>query len=189
MSQRDLVAELRAAHVAAPPEVRERVRLVAASAATPPQRFTWRRALVVALPVAAAIAASIVFTRPSAHEPTAAKTYTAVLQARAASPQRAVGAAGTDELSVPAARNRVQQYGALLALRVPAVSDALKQALRVTASLGGYPLSVHAETTVADLTLKVPRTHVQEALARLSKLGVITSEQLDIADKQAGLNA
>ncbi len=32
MSQRDLVAELRAAHVEAPPEVRERVRLIAAAA-------------------------------------------------------------------------------------------------------------------------------------------------------------
>src|SRR2546423_816810 len=46
MSQRDLVAELRAAHVDAPPEVRERVRLIAAGAPAPPRRITWRRSLV-----------------------------------------------------------------------------------------------------------------------------------------------
>ncbi|HEY8645420.1 MAG TPA: hypothetical protein VIL77_06035, partial [Gaiellaceae bacterium] len=68
MSQRDLAAELRGARITAPSELRLRVRLIAAADATPTRRFTWRRALVVALPVAAAIAASIVFTRPSDHQ-------------------------------------------------------------------------------------------------------------------------
>ena len=70
MSQRDLVAELRDARIAAPPEVRERVRLIAAARhdRRGRRRFTWRRALVLAVPVAAAIAAAIVFTRPS-HSP------------------------------------------------------------------------------------------------------------------------
>ena len=52
MSQRDLAAELRASRVAAPDEVRERVRLIAVDGTPPPRRFTWRRAFVVALPVA-----------------------------------------------------------------------------------------------------------------------------------------
>ena len=69
MSQRDLVAELQAVRLSAPPELRERVRLIAAASADRPPRFTWRRVLVVALPVAAAIAATVVFTRPS-HERT-----------------------------------------------------------------------------------------------------------------------
>ncbi|HEV7640207.1 MAG TPA: hypothetical protein VGO39_04950, partial [Gaiellaceae bacterium] len=67
MSQRDLAAELRGARITAPSELRQRVRLIAAADTTPTRRFTWRRALVVALPVAAAIAASIVFTRPGDH--------------------------------------------------------------------------------------------------------------------------
>ena len=55
MSQRDLVAELRAARVAAPPQVRERVRLIAATAElVPPRRFLRRRSLVLLVPVAAA---------------------------------------------------------------------------------------------------------------------------------------
>src|SRR5947208_1274386 len=59
MSQRDLVAELRSARPTAPYEVRERVRLLAASDTTARRpRVTWRRTLVVVLPVAAAVAAA-----------------------------------------------------------------------------------------------------------------------------------
>ena len=41
----------------------------------------------------------------------------------------------------------------------------------------------------ADLTLRIPRAHVQEAIARLSALGTITGEQVDVQDLQAGVNA
>ena len=65
MSQRDLVAELRGSRIAAPAELREHVRSIAAPAhPRRGSRFTWRRALVVALPAAAAIAAVLVVTRP-----------------------------------------------------------------------------------------------------------------------------
>jgi Domain of unknown function (DUF4349) len=196
MSQRDLVAELQAARLTAPPELRERVRLIAADASEPPPRFTWRRALVVVLPVAAAIAATVVFTRPS-HERTAVATETLAAHGtvRAAVPAPTTGAA-TKEFTVPSDNGRVQQYGATLSLRIPTptgVSNAVKRALRITASLGGYSTSVHAnsygKSASAELTLKVPRTHVQEAMARLSQLGTITSEQVDVLDQQAGLNA
>ena len=70
MSQRDLVAELRGARPAAPEHLREQVRLIAAAATPPAKRITWRRALVVALPVAAAVAATVVLTRPE-NRPTA----------------------------------------------------------------------------------------------------------------------
>jgi multidrug efflux pump subunit AcrA (membrane-fusion protein) len=90
----------------------------------------------------------------------------------------------------------VQTYGAFLALRLhsaTAVSDGVKTALHIASSLGGYPTSVHASSEAkvasADLVLKIPRAHVQEAIARLSALGTITSEQVDIQDRQAGLNA
>ncbi len=199
MSQRDLTAELRGARITAPNELRERVRLIAAADTTRTPRFTWRRALVVALPVAAAVAASIVFTRPSAHQATPAQT-----ELHAAAPQAGarIGApattdsAGAAKLAVPSTPGRVQTYGAQLSLRLDsatAVSDGVKSALRIAASLGGYPTSVHATSEAkiasADLTLKIPRAHVQEAIARLSALGTITSEQVDIQDEQAGLNA
>jgi hypothetical protein len=206
MSQRDLTAELRGARITAPDELRERVRLIAAADTTPTRRFTWRRALVVALPVAAAIAASIVFTRPSNNHAVATQTVVrgAILQHGAAKTLGPIGAPTTDsagaggaaKLAVPSAQGRVQTYGAYLALRLQsatAVSDGVKTALHIASSLGGFPTSVHAtsEAKVASaaLVLKIPRAHVQEAIARLSALGTITSEQVDVQDKQAGLNA
>jgi hypothetical protein len=65
--------------------------------------------------------------------------------------------------------------------------------VRIVTSLGGYPLSVHAQThgreATADLTLKVPRTHVQEAMSRLAQLGTILAENVDVQDRTASLNA
>lgn len=201
MSQRDLAAELRGSRIAAPPELRERVRLIAAADRTPVRRLTWRRALVVALPAAAAVAAAAVFTLPGGKTPTAAPT---TLESTAAKPgsAKAFGApadsarGSATQLAIPSAKTRVQVYGAELALRLEsatAVSDAVKSALRIAGSLGGYPTSVHASSQAkdasADLVLKIPRTHVQEAITRLSALGTITGERVDIQDKQAGLNA
>ncbi len=196
MSQRDLIAELRAAHVEAPPEVRERVRLIAAAAA-PPRRITWRRALVVAVPLAAAIAATVVFTRPTGHGQTAlelARRGPVTIAPGAVGATPSDGAAKT--LTVPAAKNRVQTYDATLSLRVEHardVSDGVKRALQIATSLGGYSASVHAEThgsrAVADLKLKIPRSHVQRAMAKLSQLGTITDENVSTVDKTALLNA
>ena len=203
MSQRDLTAELRGARITAPSELRERVRMIAAADTTRTPRFTWRRALVVALPVAAAIAASIVYMRPSDHnavEPVTLQSRTGVAHGEAA-PQAgqtfsAPSSSGAAKLAVPHTPGRAQVYGAQLALRLSsatAVSDGVKSALRIASSLGGYPLSVHATSQArvasADLTLKIPRAHIEEAIARLSALGTITSEQVNIQDKQAGLNA
>ncbi len=196
MSQRDVLAELRAAHIEAPPELRARISLIAGGAEAAPRRprVTWRRALVVALPVAAAVAAGIVVgTRPS-HERSAQPlvNYGAatVPSGAALAPQAKA------QLAVPSAKARVQRYDETLALRLATakqVSDGVKRALRITASLGGYPTSVHASTqgtgATASLVLKVPRAHVQEAVARLSQLGTIVSEHVEVHDLQGGLNA
>jgi hypothetical protein len=204
MSQRDLAAELRGSRVPAPPDVRERVRMIAGSATNPPRRFTWRRAVVVALPIAAAVAASIVFTRQS-HDNNvtavvAAKPPAGELGIQAQRGATAKAAPQTNDSAktfvAPTAAGRAVRYGAYLALRVPTpdgVSDGVKRALRITSSLGGYPTSVHASSkqhaAAADLILKVPRSHVQDAIQRLSALGTITAEQVDVEDVQAGVNS
>ena len=193
MSQRDLVAELRAARVTAPAEVRERVRLIASRAPEPRTRFTWRRALVVAVPTLAAVAAAVVFL-PS-HE-TQHVQHGAVALQHAKSYGRATAPGGADQLAPRTTRSRVQRIGTQLSLRADspaAVSSGVKRAQSIVASLGGYVVSIHASSqgkgAVADLTLKVPRVHVQAALARLSQLGTITAESLDVEDLTAGINA
>ncbi len=202
MSQRDLVAELRASRVAAPPELRAHVRSIAAAGASPPGRFTWRRLLVVALPAAAALAAVLVVTRPDTNQTAvsgAADQATVRAEKSLAAPPAAQSGSvggGATRLAPQSTPGRAQQYGAYLALRVPTpdgVSDGVKRALHIASSLGGYPTSVHASSqgraASADLRLKVPRSRVQAAITRLSALGTITSEQVDVQDVQADLNA
>jgi len=192
MSQRDLVAELRAAHVDAPPEVRERVRLIAAGAPAPPRRITWRRSLVVLVPVAAALAATVVFTRPAKQQPTVLELSK---PARIAPNVGAATDKAAKAFAVPSPTNRVQKYEATLSLRVEHagdVSDGVKRALRITTSFGGYSSSVHAEThgsrAVANLKLRIPRSRIQEAMAKLAQLGTITDENVSTVDQTALLN-
>jgi Domain of unknown function (DUF4349) len=206
MSQRDLVAELRAVQLTAPSQVRERVRLIAAAAETPPpRRFVRRRSLVLLVPVAAAIAASVVFTRQ--HSTTRERALeapaptTQVEHGSASVPSAGALNATTSRSAAPKAftpapaPTRAQRYGASIGLRVAspgAVSTAVKNALRITSSLGGHPTTVHASASgkagAADLVLRIPRRHVQEAVTRLSQLGTITAEQVDIQDLQAGID-
>jgi hypothetical protein len=199
MSQRDVVAELRKARIEAPPELHARVRLIAAAAEPPRRRVTWRRALVVALPVAAAVAATAVFATRPTHEHSASRTppvYSTVTGAGEASSAQAKSASVGPPLAVPSPTSRAQNVDETLSLQVDTpkeVSDAVKGALRITASLGGYPKSVHASThrssASASLVLKIPRTNVQAAVTRLSALGTIVAEHVDVTDAQAGLNA
>lgn len=193
MSQRDLVAELRAAHVEAPPQVRERIRLIAADAPAPPRRITWRRALVVVVPVAAAVAATVVFTRPANHPQAQLELNQ---PARRIAPTAGAATDKAKAFAVPSAKNRVQDYDATLSLRVEHardVSDGVKRALRIAASFGGYSQSVHAQmhgsSAVADLKLKIPRNNIQQAMTQLAQLGTITDENVSTIDKTAGLNA
>jgi len=195
MSPRDVTAELRAARVEAPPELRERVRLIAAAAPAAPRtpilrpRRAW---LVAAVPVAAALAAAgVVLTRSA--PPNRAVQGEAL---RAQAPRTfATTPHGARAAAVPPSPSRVQRYGATLSLRLPnaaRVSDAVKSALRIAASLSGYASSVHVSSSgargSASVVLRIPRANVQQAVARLSALGTITGEHVDVQDLQSGLN-
>ncbi|HKU59358.1 MAG TPA: DUF4349 domain-containing protein [Gaiellaceae bacterium] len=181
MSQRDVLAELRTAHVSAPPELRERIRLVAAATdGAPPRKLvTWRRSLVLAVPVAAAVAAAVVLTRPSHHQAQRLEVHGAIATAPKA-------------FGLPTTPKRAQRYSATLSLRVhdqTDLSNSVKQALRITTSLGGYASSTNVATGSAQLVLKVPRTKVVLAFARLAKLGTIVGERINVVDQQAAVNA
>ena len=197
MSQPYLVSRLRDARPVAPPELRERVRLIAAEASVPPGRIlTWRRATVVLVPVAAAIAAAVVLLPGGGNQAASNETGPAPL----ASPDLALAtgsAAKAIAPNVPApSSTRAQRYSATVELRVPseaAVSAATKRATQIVASLGGYPASLVVRTGggsgYADLRFRVPRAHVREAVRRLSTLGTILNENVQVEDLQAQVNA
>ena len=205
MSQRDLVAELRAARIEAPPELRARVRLIAAADTTHRQRRHVHLA-----PRARRRPAGrgrsrgddrFHATRPISHHGGAGRTRERV--------DHGVGAwshgrrnhsrhlrrrSRTVPGSVHHARASATAPTSRCACHTDGVSTGVKQRAsdhQVARRLRrlGARLNVGANAAVADLTLKVPRTHVQEAIARLSAIGTITAEQVDVQDLQAGLNA
>jgi hypothetical protein len=204
-SQPELLARLREARPAAPPELRERIRLVTAQA--PPTRriLTWRRALVVLVPVAVAGALAAAFLprgeRPAAVGPQVYEgTGTDVEKSLATAPSATdSAAAGASESLAPGApppdTGRAQRYSATLELRVPdanAVSTATTRALQIVASVGGYPLKVNVDAREEDgsayLLARVPRNRVQDAVRRLCALGTIVAENVQIQDIQAGID-
>jgi uncharacterized small protein (DUF1192 family) len=85
---------------------------------------------------------------------------------------------------------RAQRYSAQLTLSVKdvdALSSATQQALRITRDLGGYLVTASyatSDTGTSTLTLKVPTANVQDAIVRLSGLGKIVSQQVQIDDLQ-----
>jgi hypothetical protein len=210
MSQPDLIAQLREARRVAPPELRERVRLIAVEATVQPRRrITWRRAAVVLVPVAAAIVAAVVLlprggkqAAPiSRIEHPSVKGSVGNGAVKAPSSQYAHGIPGAPSNgatgAVPApSSTRLQRYSASLELRLAsprAISNATKRATQIVALLGGYPSSLNVHTgsspAYANLVLRVPRVHAQEAVRRLAALGTILNEDVSIQDLQAQANA
>jgi hypothetical protein len=200
VSQRDdLLRELREARPMAPAELREHIRRIAEGAEPERgQRLRWRRALVVAVPVAAAIVgAAILFPGGENEQQAAAPPELQTLApVHKASGAYAASSAPTDQAAIPAPSTRVQRITTSLELRLPstqAVSDATKQAVALTRSLGGYPksLNVDAEgrTGYASLVLRIPKQNVQRAVSRLSELGTIVGENVQIQDIQAQVDA
>jgi hypothetical protein len=214
MSQPDLMTQLREARPVAPAEVREHVRRIAAEAAAPPRRprVTWRRAFVIAVPVAAALAGAALLIpsggnnqavqrelAPLPYEKTAApSTGSGAFAATApAARQHQASAAGAADTAIPAPNpSHVQIYTASLQLRVPntqAVSDNTKQAVRIARTLGGYPSRLEVDAAgrrgYASLVLRIPKQNVEKAVSRLAALGTIVGENVSIQDIQARVDS
>jgi hypothetical protein len=196
MSQPDLARALRELRPVAPPELRERVRLVAAQAAPPRRHFvTWRRALVVAVPLAAAIAAGVIATRPSPQGPMSVPYNP---ESRLDDLTVSGSAVQSKAPLAPVApnANRIQRTTTSLELRVRDagdISDASKRAVMIARGLGGYEQRVNVDTErrtgYASITLRIPKQHVAEAVRRLAALGTIVSEHVQVQDLQAQVNA
>ncbi len=88
-------------------------------------------------------------------------------------------------------RTRLQQYDAVLTLRVDDRSDLsarTSQAMRLTRALGGYVASavynVPGKRGASALVLRIPIGHVQQALEALSGYGTLVSQRISVKDVQ-----
>ncbi len=136
MSQRDLVAELQAARIQVPVEVRERVRAIAAEAAAPTShRFRRRRSLVLLVPLAAALVGAVVVTRQNGADREQlvrgrAGVATVPYRAEAAPSAPAPAPPSAKAFAPTPSSTRVQRYGATIGLQVAspnAVSNAVEE--------------------------------------------------------------
>jgi hypothetical protein len=206
-----LLNEIRATKPVAPAALRERIRaLTAEEPAREPflARFRWRQ-LVLAAPVTLVVAlvaaGAIGLTRDGAGNREqiasggAASATTTNLQTKAGAPEaampeaRALAPTTADSATiVPPVPGQLQRFEAELRLRVDdvdALSDATKQAQRIAAAHGGTVASLQYDAPAsgvgaAQLTLRIPTTRVESAMAQLSQLGTILGQRYGIEDLQ-----
>lgn len=174
MHSSDLLAEIRASRPAAPTELRERIRALAAAEESRPartpllDRLRIRRAALVVIPAAAVVAVAtagaIGLARSGGgEEPFAGSALTAPYAERESAPPQTGADAAEDSTAqtapaqpkagvtstVPAPDpGRLQRYSASLVLRVEDVDDlsaATQRALRITRELGGYVVSAQTD--------------------------------------------
>jgi Domain of unknown function (DUF4349) len=208
----ELVRDLRALPTAAPMQVRERVRVLGEPGQTPTfwdrlRSLSLRRSLLVLAPacavglVVAAVVHGIVSSGGQHRE-----TLTTVQRGGALEGGAQHGASGADrtppvygtattkspfDLGLPGPTpGRYQDYEAWMTVRVKdleGLTDQTNEAMRIVGSYGGYVASVEQSTTAgrpgeSDLVLRVPVTHVQDALLQLSRLGTVVERHLSIRD-------
>ena len=123
-------------------------------------------------------------------------TYSAQAAPAKTTPRRTLAPdrpASTGAAPTPTA-GRAQDYEAQIGLEVnddAELSSATKRAMAIARALGGFVLSAQyasSETGTAALTLRVPVERVQDAIAQLTALGRITSQQVQIQDLQGQLD-
>ena len=216
MTSPELIHELKASRPAAPTALRARVREISAHetarAPWPKLRFPVRRAALIAVPAAAAVAfasAGVLGLTRSGGTTQAFREEAAQANKVTTEDVPAYGALDTLTVQAPVAsggadaapsaigptNDRAQRVSATLTVEVPdsdAVSRAAQDALDLTRRLGGHVVSASVATGTegsAALTVRVPVGKVQEAIVGLSALGRIVSQQVTIEDLQETLDA
>jgi hypothetical protein len=201
MSQPEIVEQIRASRIGASPELRARVLELAAAPPQPPRRrWQWRRAALVLVPAAVALALGgaliaglagsgkkrSVVLAPAFTANAPQRTGAPAQQDNATTVEKAAGGGAAG--SVPATPGRAQLYESELTLKVAGLSNATKRALRLTHAYHGYVRSVEygsgPDRGTAYLVLRVPVGSVQEALVKFSALGEIVDQHVSIKDVQ-----
>jgi len=198
----ELVRRLRALPTAAPDDVRERVRALGEPAQQPRLwdrllAAPWRRSLLVLAPVCVLglVSAAVVhgvLNSGSQREAAVTSPAGAVRAVPGSSGGREVlQPEFSSRLPTPAPNpNRYQDYEAWMRVRVKdldSLTERTNEAMQVVRSYGGYVASVEQSTSAgqpgqADLVLRVPVVHVEDALMRLSGLGTVVERHLSIRD-------
>jgi hypothetical protein len=210
-SSPDLIHELRASRPSAPLDLRARVREIAAAQPKPRSapwatwRFPVRRGVLVAVPAAAALAfatAGVIGLANSDAPSTqslAQRDTTESFNAQTAPAPSADAGKLLDQAQssggAATGADRAQKVSATLTVEVPdsdAVSRAAQDALNLTRSLGGFVITSSVATGdqgSASITVRVPVDRVQDAIAGLSGLGRIVSQQVTVEDRQESIDA
>jgi hypothetical protein len=205
-SSPDLIHELRASRPSAPADLRARVRAIAseqpARAPWASWRFPVRRGMLVAVPAAAALAMATAGVLGVARSDSPQAVRQEALEKstlEATAPQTGndlttTGRAQTQTPSTTTTGDRAQRVSATLTVEVKdanGVSRAAQSALDLTRSLGGFVVSssvATGEEGSASITVRVPVDKVQDAIAGLSDLGRLVSQQVTIDDLQQSLD-
>jgi hypothetical protein len=202
-SSPDLIAELRAARPSAPAELRIRVRELAAHTPAPSPspwarfRLPVRRGALIAVPAAAALAfasAGVLGLARSDSSTLSTVGLDAREKATLESAAPALPGSGALDQTTRAAGDRAQRVSATLTVEVEdadAVSRASQEAIDLTRSLDGYVVSSSVSTGEegsASIIVRVPVDRVQDAIAGLSGLGRIVSQQVSVEDLQQTLD-
>jgi hypothetical protein len=157
------------------------------------------------LAVASAVAIGVTRPEPALHEAASSPRADQELaqQNRAVTPTTPSSAFGTEDSSGALVQKaappgtvagRAQRYSASLTLSVDdtdALSEATQRALAIARDLGGFVVSVHyatGEEGAAAVTLRVPSTRAADAVTRLSALGTIVAQNVQIDDLQESLD-
>lgn len=206
MNVTEIVDELRATRPRAGDALRLQVLTLAASPPTRPPTLFERlrnRRLVLLVPAAAglAVAAAVAIgvtrpqpvreaaTAPSTAERSAAESGSAFVGPPAAADSTTAQKAAPGPLT-----GRAQRYVANLTLAVDdtdALSEATQRSLAIARDLGGYVVAVQYATGddgAASVTLRVPSARAGDAVTRLSALGTIVAQNVQIQDLQESLD-
>jgi hypothetical protein len=208
MTVNEIVDELRAGRPHASDALRLQVMTIAGRPVprrpTLGERLGGRRRLALLVPAGAALALTAAVaigvsrsgspgTVGTAAPESAARSAGATGESLAAPPTAADAATAQKAAPGPVA-GRAQRYSAALSLQVEdtdALSEATQRALAIARDLGGYVVSVHYATGddgAASLTIRVPSASAAEAVTRLSSLGTILAQNVQIDDLQESLD-
>jgi hypothetical protein len=217
MTTAELISELQTARPTAEHSLRERVRAIAQAEpqrrSSPFARLSLRRLMVVAVPATAVVAITaagvaglldardgtqaVPETRTTLEQSAATQSQANQGQAQQLAPAAKAGA-GAADAGTPAAPGptlgRAQRYSAQLTIAVKDVdglSTATQRALQTTRDLGGFLVTASyatSSTGTSSLTLRIPTARVQDAIVRLSGLGRIVAQQVQIDDLQGQLD-